>query len=176
MTWRNTSTACYALVAVLVVTSMLVASCRTPDAPDTGAGGPVSGEAAPATGAEPSGGEVPDQPTTGGAEGAAPLESTAESGEEDASDPAAPPTTQIKGRITDPDGSPIVDVSVAVVSGTAPVPEMAVFTDAAGIYVWRVPAGTFTLEAYRDGYQTEEQEVTIEAGETITLDFTLTPR
>jgi hypothetical protein len=81
--------------------------------------------------------------------------------------------TQIKGRVTDANGDPVVDVSLAVVESPMPMPQIAVFTDANGEYTWYVKPGTFTLEAYRDGYVTQRQEVTVAEGQTATADFRL---
>jgi hypothetical protein len=84
-----------------------------------------------------------------------------------------PPATKIVGHVVGPDGKPLVDVAVAMVSGSAPVAPMAIFTDATGKYEWPTEPGTFQLQAYRDGYVTGEKEVKVGAGETVTADFTL---
>lgn len=86
---------------------------------------------------------------------------------------ATRPSTVITGRVVDTDGKPVVDAAVSIPSGSAPVPKMAIFTDADGLYSWYVPAGTFTVEVYRDGYVTQQSEVTIGDGESVELDFTM---
>jgi hypothetical protein len=83
------------------------------------------------------------------------------------------PATQIAGTVQDADGKPLVDVSVVIVSGSSPVPAMAIFTDAFGHYIWPVAPGTYTLEASRDGYVSQRQEATVDAGMTATADFEL---
>ncbi|MFQ5518212.1 MAG: carboxypeptidase-like regulatory domain-containing protein, partial [Acidimicrobiia bacterium] len=62
----------------------------------------------------------------------------------------SPRSGTIRGHVTDEDGAAIRDASVYITTGTALVPQMAVFTDVAGAFVWRVPAGTFTVEVSRD--------------------------
>jgi len=85
----------------------------------------------------------------------------------------APPRPTITGLVRDANGEGLVDVTVALVEGSVPVPNMAVFTDAEGRYSWTVRPGTYTVEAYRDGYAAKRSEVTVGEGETAEVDFTL---
>ncbi len=76
----------------------------------------------------------------------------------------------IKGRVVDADTQdPIPGVNVVIrelLRGAA--------TDIDGNYtIERVPAGTYTLEASFIGYRTETRQVTVEEGETVTVDFAL---
>jgi hypothetical protein len=77
--------------------------------------------------------------------------------------------------VTDADGNPIADVSIVIVEGTSPWPEMATYSSAAGVYQWLVDAGTYTLEASRDGYTPARGEITVVAGAEAVLDLTLPP-
>jgi hypothetical protein len=52
---------------------------------------------------------------------------------------------------------------------------MAAFTAADGSFQWILGPGTYTLEAYRDGFAPATGEVTVEAGQQVELDLTLTP-
>jgi hypothetical protein len=79
----------------------------------------------------------------------------------------------IKGTVSDAAGSPISDVAIVIVEGTSPWPEMATYSSAAGAYQWLVDAGTYTLEASRDGYASARGEVTVVAGQETVLDLTL---
>lgn len=90
--------------------------------------------------------------------------------------PSPVPATRVVGVVTDAAGEPIVDVAVVVIESSAPVPPMAVFTDATGYYEWTVPPGTHTLEAAHDRYAPDRREVTIEPGQTLEVDFSLSGR
>lgn len=98
------------------------------------------------------------------------------SSDDDAAGGAAPGGGGVvSGRVTDPSGQPLVEATVSVSKGTAPVPEITAITSAEGMYQWDLPAGTFTLEAHKDGFQMAAVEVTVIAGETITQDIVLQP-
>ncbi len=87
--------------------------------------------------------------------------------------PTAIAESGIAGVVTDTQGQPIVDVAIAVVESDRPVPAMAPFTDAQGQYLWRLGPGTYTLEAYRDGYRPARQTIRVEEGQVAKLDFRL---
>jgi len=76
----------------------------------------------------------------------------------------------ITGRVTDSTAKvPIVAVAVQV-SGT----QLGARTDASGQYIIRnVPAGTVTLRALRVGFHSVSKPVTVAAGQTVNVDFTL---
>jgi hypothetical protein len=88
--------------------------------------------------------------------------------------PAAQGTGQVIGTVTYPDGTPAVEVAIFVVQGTGEFSEMAIFTNAEGIYRWVLPTGDYVLQAAKDGYQIANGNVSIRTGETRTLDFQLT--
>lgn len=81
----------------------------------------------------------------------------------------------VSGRVTDPSGQPLAEATVVVSKGTAPAPEMAAITTADGFYQWDLPAGTFTLEARKDGFTLAAVDVTVSAGETTVQDIVLQP-
>lgn len=81
----------------------------------------------------------------------------------------------VKGRVTDPSGQPLAEATVSVSKGTAPVPEITAITSADGAYQWDLPAGTFTLEARKDGFKTTAVDVSVTAGKTSTQDIVLQP-
>jgi hypothetical protein len=83
------------------------------------------------------------------------------------------PVTQVIGTITDTEGNPLSGAGIGVTSGTAPVPEILVLSGDNGKYIWKLPPGTFTLTARKDGYKDLSQDVTVKAGETVQLDFKL---
>jgi len=81
------------------------------------------------------------------------------------------PKGQINGIVKDAStGNPIEDAKVTV-NGYSDI------TDANGQYnITNVPAGTYTVTASAGGYQTSSQTgVSVEAGQTTNLNFTLTP-
>lgn len=81
------------------------------------------------------------------------------------------PTGEIRGRVTDPaTQQPIAGVAVSAGSRAA-------LTQADGRYVIRdVPAGSYTLRARLIGYVLLEQPVTVDGGQTVVADLTLTPQ
>lgn len=102
-----------------------------------------------------------DQPITSDSDGAVgPTPNTLESG-------------RVIGRVLTLNGVPIQGAVVIVPEGTAPVPEMSKLTDVSGEYVWVLPPGSFQVAVYKDGYTPQRADVTIKAGQTITLNFTL---
>ena len=99
----------------------------------------------------------------------------------DSSDDGPPPATDAAGGfagvITDASGAPIADMLVAIVSGTAAFPEIAAVTDSSGAYsLGGVPPGTFQVAVFDlQGQMAREESVVVTAGETATLDFTVSP-
>ena len=59
-----------------------------------------------------------------------------------------PNTVLHRGRVRWEDGTPVPGALVAVASGTAPTPEVALRTNAAGEFGIALPAGTFSIEAH----------------------------
>jgi hypothetical protein len=55
--------------------------------------------------------------------------------------------TRRAGRVLDASGQPVSGAVVAVVSGTAPTPEIGIRTGSDGRFAVALPAGTFQLEA-----------------------------
>jgi hypothetical protein len=79
----------------------------------------------------------------------------------------------IKGTVLDSSGTPVADAAVVIVEGTSPWPEMATFSSASGGYQWLVEAGTYTLEASRDGVGVGRGEITVGPGAEATLELRL---
>ena len=76
----------------------------------------------------------------------------------------------IRGRVTDEaSGAPIAGATVQIV-GTA----AGVFTDENGEYSLPVLPGEYTVRATTIGYAASQERVTVTAGGTVTVDFTLT--
>lgn len=78
-------------------------------------------------------------------------------------------TGTIRGTITTSDGAPAEFVNV-VLEKTS---RGAVVNESGNYTINKVPAGTYTLVASLTGLLTQRSEVTIAAGETSTIDFTL---
>ncbi len=80
----------------------------------------------------------------------------------------------IAGQVTDAATlAPLANVAVTIVSAAAP---RKAFTDASGNYFMQVPAGAYTLQAARYGYQTKViPNVVAAAGMTTTRDIALSP-
>jgi TonB-linked SusC/RagA family outer membrane protein len=75
----------------------------------------------------------------------------------------------VAGRITEEaTGQPLADVRV-LVSGTS----LSALSTAQGAYTIRLSPGTYQLRAVRVGYQSVTRPVTVGAGETVALDWTL---
>jgi hypothetical protein len=82
-----------------------------------------------------------------------------------------PTTGTITGTVTDANGTPIEGVNVTI-SGHSDT------TDGGGQYIIAdVPAGTYTVTASKDGYETySNSNVVVTAGQTTTLNFELTQK
>ncbi|MFO8098935.1 MAG: TonB-dependent receptor, partial [Salinibacter sp.] len=80
-------------------------------------------------------------------------------------------TGTIEGQVVNADtGDPLAGANLRVEGS-----ERGAATDADGRYQLRVPAGTVTLQASYVGFTAREQEVTVEAGDTYTVNFELPP-
>lgn len=80
-------------------------------------------------------------------------------------------TQEVHGTVRDGRGLAIAE---AVIAAEGPgVPEIVVVTNASGQYVWALPVGTFKLTVFKDGYASQTQEVMLNAGEKVTVDFVL---
>lgn len=76
----------------------------------------------------------------------------------------------VKGTVYSGGGGKLGGVTVRIVGGTASN------TNRGGKYsIQNVPAGVQVVEASKPGYLTQQQNVTVNAGGTITVDFTLSP-
>ena len=81
-----------------------------------------------------------------------------------------PQTGVIEGTVTDAStGQPIAGATVTVGSVASTT------TDSQGHYSVEVEPGTYTVTASADGYQSQSQTVTVQAGETVTVNFALQP-
>ncbi len=81
----------------------------------------------------------------------------------------------IEGAVTGPDGEPIAGIRVAIVSGTAPFPEIAPETDEKGHYrLSGIAPGTYEVAVHDDqGQRVGFESVVVTAGKTVTLDFSV---
>jgi hypothetical protein len=64
--------------------------------------------------------------------------------------PPSSDDTEIIGRVVDDRGAPVPNALVALPAGTAPVPEIALVSDAHGRFSLRLPPGQFTLSAHAE--------------------------
>lgn len=69
------------------------------------------------------------------------------------------------GRVVRTDGTPVADALVAVASGTAPTPEIAIRTNAEGRFRIALPDGRFVLEAHGPDGSAGGVELTVEGEE-----------
>jgi len=77
----------------------------------------------------------------------------------------------IRGTVYSSTGSKLADVNVQVLGGTSSL------TNKGGKYtIQGVPAGLQTVIASKAGYNSSQQDVSVPAGSSVTLDFTLTPQ
>ena len=81
----------------------------------------------------------------------------------------------IEGAVTGPDDGPVVGMRVAIVSGTAPYPEIAPETDEQGHYrLYGITPGTYEVAVLdRQGQRVGLESVVVESGETVTLVFSV---
>jgi carboxypeptidase family protein len=76
-----------------------------------------------------------------------------------------PDTVLHRGRVRWEDGTPVPGALVAVASGTAPTPEVAIRTNAAGEFGIALPAGTFSIEAHGPAGAKGSREVRVPSSE-----------
>ena len=95
----------------------------------------------------------------------------------DTPEPTATPalTGIIEGVVKDADGSPVRGMRLAIVSGTAPFPEIGPVTKEDGVYRFpAIPPGTFSIAVHnRKGNRVALQSVEVRSGEASKLDFIL---
>ena len=158
------------VVILLLLVLPLVACLEGPAggaAPAAGAGPPgdatPAGDTAPPCPTPPVGDE--DTPVCGPAGGS------------DTPEPGPAPTLALmQGRVTTVDGQPLAGVLVTPQSTAdppAPLPEIAIWTDAQGAYWWSLPPGPYTLTFTRAGYQPRSAVVVLQPGQALDLDVTL---
>ena len=82
-------------------------------------------------------------------------------------------TSQIAGRVTDPNGAAIPDVSVTITSAKAGI-QRAVLTDESGIFKVSVPAGVYYVTVDLPGDR-KIFEVAVSPGESKTINFAMKP-
>lgn len=82
------------------------------------------------------------------------------------------------GTVTSSSGGPIVGALVVprgLDANSPAVPEIALYTDAEGRYVWSLPPGQWELTVTADGFRSETKTVAVAQGALAVLDFTLSP-
>jgi hypothetical protein len=90
----------------------------------------------------------------------------------DPSLPAASLQQGVGGRVTSASGAPIANVFVQAhsISGPRAIPDIAVFTDSAGHYFWKLDPGTYELTFMRDGRELVRKLVVVRPNELTRLD------
>ncbi len=83
--------------------------------------------------------------------------------------PSAPDTGTVRGVVTDSDGKPIPDVMVFTEAGGSDL------SREKGEYEMKNPAGTYTLTAQSDAYETVTMPLSLGADETVTQNIVMTP-
>jgi hypothetical protein len=82
----------------------------------------------------------------------------------------------VNGRITDDSGRPIARALVVPRSldeNSPPIPEIAVFSDAAGQYAWRLSPGRYEFSVTTDGYEAATVSAMVNSSQVTTVDITL---
>jgi hypothetical protein len=82
----------------------------------------------------------------------------------------------VVGRVTDPDGRPVEGALIqprSLVDPSPPIPEIAIVSDGDGRYTWSLFPGTYEISVSAEGYHRARKQVTIKAGQVVTVDFTL---
>jgi len=82
----------------------------------------------------------------------------------------------VSGRIADDSGRPIARALVVPRSldkNSAPIPEIAVFSDATGQYAWRLSPGRYEFSVTTDGYQAATVSAVVNSAQVTTVDITL---
>lgn len=72
-------------------------------------------------------------------------------------------TRTVQGIVVDREGRPVAQATIAVIDGTAPVPEIALVADDDGRFGLRLPHGSFTLEAQGGGGATGRNSIQVSA-------------
>jgi hypothetical protein len=84
----------------------------------------------------------------------------------------------VTGLVQAPDGSPVPSAFVSPESLASPpvmLPEIAILTDALGVYHWDLPPGPYRLTFTAEGYQPAQASVSVPLEGGVLLDVTLTP-
>jgi hypothetical protein len=68
-------------------------------------------------------------------------------------------TTPRRIRVVDRERAPVPGALVSVSAGTAPVPEIALVTDAAGVVVFPLPEGRFRIAAHASDGRSGQAEI-----------------
>jgi hypothetical protein len=82
----------------------------------------------------------------------------------------------VVGRVTTPDGTPVVGAWIECRSldrPSPPIPDVAVVTGADGRYQWPLPPGRYECRAVADGRESRAGRATVHEGSATTLDFAL---
>ena len=80
----------------------------------------------------------------------------------------------VTGRVTTMDGRPIVEAGIHAKSldePSNPIPEIAIVTNEEGRYKWPLVAGKYEISVFIDNRQSASQVVTVNQGQTATLNF-----
>ena len=70
------------------------------------------------------------------------------------------PPAELFGRVVDSTGAPVPHARIVIVSGSMPMPEIALVADGEGRFSLRLPPGVFTLRAHG---RTGTGDVTVQA-------------
>ena len=87
--------------------------------------------------------------------------------------PAATIEEGVGGRVTSASGAPVANVFVQARSlgGPRAIPDIAVMTDSAGEYFWKLTAGRYELTFMRDGRELVRKQVVVRPNELTRLDI-----
>ena len=83
-------------------------------------------------------------------------------------------TTELAGRVTDPQGAVLPGVTVTAVAAGRPAAPVGAATDDAGRYSLTLPPGIHVVTFTLGGFDPRQEEVRLTAGSPLTLDVTLT--
>jgi hypothetical protein len=87
--------------------------------------------------------------------------------------PAASDQEGVGGRVTSASGAPVANVFVQARSlgGPRAIPDIAIMTDAAGRYFWKLAPGRYELSFMRDGRELMRKRVVVRPNELTRLDI-----
>jgi hypothetical protein len=87
--------------------------------------------------------------------------------------PAATVQEGVGGRVTSASGAPVANVFVQARSlgGPRAIPDIAIMTDAAGRYFWKLAPGRYELSFMRDGRELTRKRVVVRPNELTRLDI-----